>query len=94
MGFAVTTRFRKPGGIGRAIRDQHRGALISHAFVMMTGLLTCAAINRLATPEHLWVQWVALCWAAAFAIHLWIFSRNTLDSMTSRGRALRALRRP
>ena len=32
-------------------------------------------------PERLWVQWAALAWGAAFAVHLWVFARGTLATM-------------
>jgi len=66
---------------GFLAREQHRVALTLHAFAMIAGLLTCAVINRMVTPDRFWVQWVALAWGAAFLVHLAIFSRGTLATM-------------
>lgn len=55
--------------------------LTIHALVMITGLFACALLNRMRSPDHFWVQWVALAWGAVFLVHLWIFSRSTLATM-------------
>ena len=66
---------------GFATRERHRVALTAHAFLMIAGLLACAVANRMLSPERFWVQWIALAWGAAFAFHLWVFSRGTLATM-------------
>lgn len=66
---------------GFLAREQHRVLLTVHALVMITGLLACAFVNRIYTPERFWVQWVALAWAAVFLLHLALFSRGTLATM-------------
>ncbi len=66
---------------GFLAREQHRVLLTVHALVMITGLLACAFVNRVYTPERFWVQWVALAWAAVFLLHLALFSRGTLATM-------------
>ena len=71
---------------GFAAREQHRVALTLHAVLMIAGLLICAAVNRMATPDRFWVQWVALGWGAIFLVHLAIFSRGTLATMGGRER--------
>lgn len=62
-------------------REQHRVLLTIHALVMITGLLACAFVNRRNSPDHFWVQYVALAWAAVFFVHLAWFSRGTLATM-------------
>ena len=69
---------------GFVAREQHRVLLTVHALVMITGLLACALVNRVYSPERFWVQWVALPWAAIFLVHLAIFSRQTLATMGGR----------
>ena len=69
---------------GFLTRERHRAALTLHAFAMIAGLLACAVVNRLRTPDRFWVQWVALAWGAAFLVHLWFFSRRTLATMGGR----------
>jgi hypothetical protein len=69
---------------GFATRERHRVALTAHAFLMIAGLLACAIANRMLSPDRFWVQWVALAWGAAFAVHLWVFSRSTLATMGRR----------
>jgi hypothetical protein len=71
---------------GFLAREQHRVALTLHALLMIFGLLACAVVNRMRTPERLWVQWVALAWGAVFLVHLAIFSRDTLATMAGRER--------
>jgi predicted anti-sigma-YlaC factor YlaD len=71
-------------GRGFKVRENHRVLLTIHALVMISGLLVCAVLNRRSSPERFWVQWVALAWAAAFAAHLWFFSRGTLATMGRR----------
>ena len=71
---------------GFVAREHHRAALTLHAFAMIAGLLACAAVNRLKTPQHFWVQWVALVWGALFVAHLMIFSRGTLATMGGQGK--------
>ena len=66
---------------GFVAREQHRLLLTVHALGMITGLLACAFVNRIYSPERFWVQWVALCWAALFLIHFALFSRETLATM-------------
>ena len=66
---------------GFLAREQHRVLLTVHALVMITGLLACAFLNRLYSPDRFWVQWVALAWAALFLVHLAVFSRGTLATM-------------
>jgi hypothetical protein len=70
---------------GFLAREHHRAALTLHALVMIAGLLACALINRMKTPDRFWVQWVALAWGALFLVHLAIFSRGTLATMGGRG---------
>jgi hypothetical protein len=67
-------------------RERHRVLLTLHALAMITGLLACAVVNRMKTPDRFWVQWVALAWGALFAVHLVLFSRGTLATMGGRGR--------
>lgn len=69
---------------GFLAREQHRVALTVHALVMISGLSLCALLNRMRTPDRLWVQWVALGWGALFLLHLWFFSRGTLSTMGRR----------
>ena len=69
---------------GFLAREQHRVLLTVHALVMITGLLACAFVNRVYSPERLWVQWVALGWAALFLAHLAVFSRETIATMGGR----------
>jgi hypothetical protein len=71
-------------GRGFKVRENHRALLTIHALVMISGLLTCAVLNRRFSPDRFWVQWVALAWTAAFAVHLWVFSRGTLATMGRR----------
>lgn len=71
---------------GFIAREQHRVLLTAHALVMITGLLVCAFLNRVYSPERFWVQWVALAWAALFLVHLAIFSRETIATMGGRRR--------
>ncbi len=71
---------------GFETREVHRMALVLHALVMISGLLLLALVNRMRTPDVLWVQWAALGWGAAFAVHLWIFSRGTLATMGGKKR--------
>ena len=71
---------------GFLAREHHRAALTLHAFAMIAGLLACAAVNRMRTPQHFWVQWVALAWGALFLVHLVMFSRGTLATMGGRDR--------
>ena len=66
---------------GFLAREQQRVLLTVHALVMITGLLACAFANRRYSPDHLWVQWVALAWALLFLAHLAAFSRSTLATM-------------
>lgn len=75
---------------GFVAREQHRVLLTVHALVMITGLLACAFVNRVYSPERFWVQWVALCWAALFLVHLAIFSRETIATMGRRPKAAAA----
>jgi hypothetical protein len=69
---------------GFLAREQHRVLLTVHALVMITALLGCALLNRIYSPERFWVQWVALVWAALFAVHLFVFSRETIATMGKR----------
>ena len=66
---------------GFLAREQHRVLLTLHALVMISGLLACALLNRRYSPDHFWVQWVALGWGALFLVHLAVFSRGTLATM-------------
>lgn len=66
---------------GFRTREHHRVLLTLHACAMIAGLLACAVVNRMKTPDRMWVQWVALAWGALFAVHLAIFSRQTLATM-------------
>jgi hypothetical protein len=66
---------------GFETREGHRMALVLHALVMISCLLALAVLNRMRTPEVLWVQWAALAWGVVFAVHLWVFSRGTLATM-------------
>jgi hypothetical protein len=66
---------------GFLARERHRAALTLHALAMIAGLLGCAVVNRMRTPDRFWVQWVALVWGAVFVVHLWFFSRGTLATM-------------
>lgn len=69
---------------GFLAREQHRVLLTVHALVMITGLLACALLNRVYSPDRFWVQWVALVWGALFLAHLALFSRDTLATMGKR----------
>lgn len=69
---------------GFLAREQHRVLLTVHALLMTSGLLACALLNRAYSPQRLWVQWVALVWAALFLVHLAVFSRGTLSTMGGR----------
>jgi hypothetical protein len=71
-------------GKGFLVRESHRFLLTIHALVMISGLLACALLNRRFSPDRFWVQWVAIGWGAAFAAHLWVFSRGTLATMGRR----------
>ena len=66
---------------GFLARESQRVLLTVHALVMISGLLACAMLNRLYSPERFWVQWLALVWAAIFLAHLAVFSRGTLATM-------------
>jgi hypothetical protein len=66
---------------GFLAREQQRVLLTVHALVMITGLLACAFLNRVYSPQRLWVQWVALGWALVFFAHLAAFSKSTLATM-------------
>ena len=55
--------------------------LTVHALLMIFGLTACALANRMLSPGHFWVQWVALAWGALFLVHLGFFSRDTLATM-------------
>ncbi len=66
---------------GRPIREAHRVWLGAHFVVMLAGLLAAGALNRFLTPSLLWVQWVAIGWGAAFAVHLFVFARRTLATL-------------
>lgn len=66
---------------GFEAREQHRMLLVLHALVMIAGLAACALLNRLRSPERLWVHWVGLAWLLIFAGHLWVFSRGTIATM-------------
>lgn len=68
-------------GKGFVVRENHRVLLTAHAFLMIFGLLACAFVNRRTSPDHFWVQWVALAWGAVFLAHLWLFSRGTMATM-------------
>ena len=71
---------------GFLAREQHRVLLTVHALVMITGLLACALLNRVYSPDRFWVQWVALVWGALFLAHLAVFSRDTLATMGRRSK--------
>lgn len=77
---------RKEPSKGFLAREQHRVLLTLHAFAMIAGLLACAIVNRMKTPDRLWVGWVALGWGALFAVHLAFFARATLATMGGRDR--------
>jgi hypothetical protein len=66
------------------VRDSHRHWLTGHFLLLVAGLGAALAVNRFVTPDHLWAQWVALGWGAAFAVHLLIFARATLGTMGGR----------
>jgi hypothetical protein len=68
-------------GKGFLVRENHRVLLTAHALAMISGLLACAFVNRRLSPDHFWVQWVALAWGAVFLAHLFVFSRGTLATM-------------
>ena len=55
-------------GKGFLVREHHRTLLTVHALVMISGLLTCAVLNRRFSPDRFWVQWVALGWGIAFVV--------------------------
>jgi hypothetical protein len=71
---------------GFLAREHHRVALTLHAVAMIVGLLACAVVNRMATPDRFWVHYVAIAWGALFLVHLAIFSRGTLATMAGRER--------
>ena len=66
---------------GFLAREHQRTLLTLHAFAMIAGLLACAVVNRMLTPDRFWVQWVALAWAGLFTAHLALFSKSTLATM-------------
>ncbi len=66
---------------GFEAREEHRAGLLLHAVAMMAGLAGAALANRFLSPGRPWFQWVALAWGAAFAVHLWRFTRGTLGTM-------------
>lgn len=66
---------------GFLAREQQRVLLTVHALLMIFGLLACALVNRMRSPDRFWVQWVALAWGALFLAHLAVFSRGTLATM-------------
>src|SRR5712664_3985148 len=66
-------------GRGFLVRENHRVLLTIHALVMVSGLLVCALLNRRLSPDRLWVQWAALAWGAAFAVHLSVFATLRQD---------------
>ena len=70
---------------GFETREGHRMGLLLHALLMIGGLAALALVNRMRSPEQLWVHWAALGWGVLFAVHLWSFSRGTLASMGGGG---------
>lgn len=62
-------------------RDFHRRALTLHFVVWMALLVGAFALNRRYTPEHFWLQWVALAAGVALAAHGAIFAHSTLSTM-------------
>jgi len=62
-------------------RDFHRRALTLHFVVWMAVLVGAFVVNRRYTPEHFWLQWVALAAVVALAVHGAIFARSTLSTM-------------
>ena len=62
-------------------RDSHRRALTLHFVLWMMVLVGAFAVNRYYTPEHFWLQWVALAAGVALAVHGAIFARSTLATM-------------
>lgn len=72
---------------GFLIRERHRQQLTAHAVAMLVSLVVLVAVNRRVSPGRIWVGYVALVWLAAFLVHLAVFSRETLASMSSRARA-------
>ncbi len=74
MGRVVPSRaFRK--------RDFHRRWLTLHVSLWLAVLVAAFVVNRSYTPEHFWMQWVALAAGIALAIHGAIFARSTLSTM-------------
>ena len=70
-----------PAPNGKSVRDGHRQALTLHFVAMVSVLATLAILNRLLSPERLWVGWVALAWGVAFLFHLARFERGTMATM-------------
>ncbi len=66
-------------------RDAHRGWLIGHFVAIVLGLGVAVGVNRALTPQTFWVQWLALAWGAAFAVHLAFFARATLATLGDKG---------
>ncbi len=67
---------------GFLLRERHRQHLTLHAVAMLFVLMVLVALNRRFSPAFIWVHWVAMAWFAIFLVHLAIFSRETLASMT------------
>jgi hypothetical protein len=68
------------------VRDSHRHWLTAHFVVACLGLIAAFAVNRFYTPDHFWVQWLALAWGVAFAAHVAYFARSTLATMGGKKR--------
>lgn len=67
-------------------RDFHRRTLTLHFALWLVVLVGAFALNRAYTPDHFWVQWVALAALVALAIHGAVFARSTLATMGSQRR--------
>lgn len=69
-----------------ATREAHRKALNVHMVLLFLGLAVAFAVNRFATPDTFWADWVALAWGLVFLGHLAIFAKGTLATMGSKKR--------
>jgi hypothetical protein len=62
-------------------RDAHRRWLTLHFVLFLGGMVGAFFANRAWTPDTFWVQWLALGWGIALAVHGIWFARGTLATM-------------